>query len=315
METLANLESFVRSAQEGSFSGAGRSLGLTPAAVSRNVATLESNLGTRLFHRSTRKLTLTDPGVHFLASITSNLKDLQSAIAEAAAGSNVPAGVLRVNMSPTLGMMYVLPLLPAFLSRHPNITSEFHFENRPVDLIGENYDAAVGGGFNVGSGLVARTLGPAHLVAVAAPGYFINRSLPTHPSQLGAYAGIVMRSLVTGRIRQWMLCDARGNECLAALTDAIVVNDPAAMREVARLGMGVAVIALPDVLSDLERGDLVRVLPDWHADAGDIMVYFASRRLIPAKTRAFVDFIVAAFSERGYAQRFSASAGAYSALT
>ncbi|HEX8609889.1 MAG TPA: LysR substrate-binding domain-containing protein [Telluria sp.] len=308
METLANLESFVRAAQEGSFSGAGRSLGLTPAAVSRNVAALERNLGTRLFHRSTRKLTLTGPGELFLTSITANLKALQEAIANAASGSDAPAGILRVSMSPTIGMMYILPLLPAFLARYPNITPEWHFENRPVDLIGENYDAAIGGGFEVGRGLVSRRLAPGHLVAVASPGYFIGRTLPTAPSQLGLHAGIVLRSSVTGRIRQWTLRNARGEECPAALSRTIVVNDPAAMREAARLGMGVALVALPDVLPDLERGDLIRILPHWYADAGDVSLYFASRTLVAPKTRAFIDFIVSAFGQHGFAQHFSGCA-------
>lgn len=306
METLANLESFVRSAQEGSFSGAGRSLGLTPAAVSRNVATLEGNLGIRLFHRSTRKLTLTGPGQRFFVAIGANLRELQAAIADAAGDREEPAGILRVSMSPTIGMMYILPLLPAFLSRYPKITPEWHFENRPVDLIGENYDAAIGGGFDVGPGLVARTLAPGHIIAVAAPGYFSGKTLPTMPSELGLYAGIVRRSLATGRIRPWMLRDSRGAECPAPLSETIIVNDPAAMREAARLSLGVALIALPDVLPDLERGDLVRVLPDWYADADGISLYYASRTLVAPKTRAFVDFVVSAFRQQQLAERFSA---------
>jgi DNA-binding transcriptional LysR family regulator len=308
METLANLESFVQAAQEGSFSAAGRRLGLTPAAVSRNVATLEGNLGIRLFHRSTRKLTLTGPGTDFFASIHGHLANLQAAIADAAGGGAEPAGLLRVSMSPTIGMMYILPLLPAFLARYPRITPEWHFENRPVDLIGENYDAAIGGGFDVGLGLVSRTLAPGHLVAVAAPGYLAGKKLPVAPSELGSYAGIVMRSSRTGRIRQWTLRDASGAGCVAALAETIVVNDPAAMREAARLAMGVALIALPDVLPDLERGDLVRVLPAWYSDAGSISLYYASRTLVAPKTRVFVDFVVAACLEQGWAQRFSASA-------
>lgn len=295
METLANLESFVRAAEGGSFAEAGRRLGLTAAAVSRNVAMLERNLGARLFQRSTRKLALTEAGERFLMSIGGNLDALQAAIAEAAAHSSEPAGVLKVSMSPTFGIMHILPLLPAFLARYPRIRPEWHFENRPVDLIAENYDAAIGGGFNLAPGLVSRPLAPVHGIAVASPAYMSGRSLPTDPAGLAAYNGIVLRSPRTGRIRHWMLRHANGIEMAGALTETIVVNDPAAMREAARLGLGVSLISLFDVLPDLERGDLIRLLPDWYADVGAISLYYASRTLISAKTRVFVDFVVNTF--------------------
>src|SRR5262245_49555238 len=118
METLANLESFVRSAESGSFSEAARRLALTPAAVSRNVAMLERNLGVRLFHRSTRKLTLTEAGERFLLAIEGSLAGLQAAIAGMAAEHGEPAGVLKVSMAPTFGIAHLLPLLPEFLGRY-----------------------------------------------------------------------------------------------------------------------------------------------------------------------------------------------------
>ncbi|HEY2534573.1 MAG TPA: LysR substrate-binding domain-containing protein [Xanthobacteraceae bacterium] len=299
METLANLESFVRTAEGGSFSEAGRRLGLTAAAVSRNVAMLERNLGVRLFQRSTRKLTLTEAGERFLVSINGNLGALQAAIAEVAAHNSEPAGVLKVSLPPTFGVTHILPLLPLFLAKYPRVKPEWHFENRPVDLIGENYDAAIGGAFDLAPGLVARTLAPVHLVAVASPAFMSGRSPPADPSGLAAYNGIVMRLLHTGRIRHWMLRNVNGIEMAGTLNETIVVNDPAALREAARLGLGVSLIALFDVLRDLERGDLIRLLPDWYADAGTISLYYASRTLISAKTRVFVDFVVNAFkSER-----------------
>jgi DNA-binding transcriptional LysR family regulator len=295
METLANLESFVRASEGGSFSEAGRRLGLTAAAVSRNVAMLERNLGVRLFQRSTRKLTLTEAGERFLISINGNLDALQAAIGEAAAYNSEPAGVLKVSMPPTFGVTHILPLLPSLLAKYPRIKPEWHFEYRPVDLIAENYDAAIGGGFDLAPGLVARTLAPVHVIAVASPAYMSGRSPPADPSGLAAYNGIVMRLLHTGRIRHWMLRDVNGIEMAGTLNETIVVNDPATMREAARLGLGVSLIALFDVLRDLERGDLIRLLPDWYADAGAVSLYYASRTLIAAKTRVFVDFVVNAF--------------------
>src|SRR6266403_3236514 len=132
METLANLESFVRSAETRGFSAAARRLSLTPAAVSRNVATLERNLGIRLFQRSTRKLTLTEAGERFLHAIRDNLDGLQESIATMATDRGEPAGVLKVSMGLTFGVDYIVPLLPEFLRRYPKVQPDWHFESRQV---------------------------------------------------------------------------------------------------------------------------------------------------------------------------------------
>jgi DNA-binding transcriptional LysR family regulator len=297
METLANLESFVRSAETGSFSAAARLLALTPAAVSRNVAMLERNIGVRLFQRSTRKLSLTEAGEGFLASIGGNLEALQAAINAVSSDRGEPAGVLKVSLAPTFGIGHVLPLLPAFLERYPLIKPEWHFENRPVDLIAEGYDAAIGGGFELTPGVVSRTLAAADVVAVASPAYLAGRALPDDPTQLSRFNGIVMRGSRTGRIRQWVMQDGAGHEAPVSLSETIVLNDPAAMREAALLGLGVTLLVLPDVSAHLQRGELVRLLPDWHADAGPISLYYPSRTLMPAKTRVFIDFVVEAFQQ------------------
>ena len=309
METLANLESFVRSAEHGSFSEAARRLSLTPAAVSRNVAMLERNLGVRLFHRSTRKLTLTEAGETFRSSVTGHLEGLQAAIAGIASASVEPTGILKVSMAPTFGVQHVLPLLPGFLARYPRVRPEWHFENRQVDLIAEGYDAAIGGGFELNPGIVARTLAPAHLVAVASPAFTERRAPPTDPAGLLALDGIVLRSSQTGRIRHWSLRDAAGREMPGLLQETVVVNDPRAMCEAALLGLGVALAAVPDVAEALEAGKLVRLLPEWYADAGSISLYYASRTLLPARTRAFVDWIVDAFKERRLGERFAGGSG------
>jgi DNA-binding transcriptional LysR family regulator len=295
VETLANLESFVRSAETGSFSAAARLLALTPAAVSRNVAILERNIGVRLFQRSTRKLSLTEAGERFLANIGGNLEALQAAIDAVTTDRGTPAGVLKVSLAPTFGIGHILPLLPEFLARYPLIRPQWHFENRAVDLIAEGYDAAIGGGFELTPGVVSRTLAPAQVVAVASPAYLAACTAPASPADLSRYQGIVMRGTRTGRIRQWVMRDAAGNEELASLNENIVLNDPAAMREAAILGLGVTLLVLSDVLPNIQRGELVRLLPDWHGDAGVISLYYPSRTLMPAKTRVFIDFVVKAF--------------------
>lgn len=306
METLSNLECFIRTADAGSFSEAARQLGLTPAGVSRNVAMLEKNLGARLFHRSTRRLALTEAGEELRLGIAGSLEELQSALAAVSTERLEPSGVLRVSMSPSIGMGWLMPMLPEFLARFPRIRPEWHFENRQVDLVGEGYDAAIGGGFELRQGVVARRLAPAHVIAVASPGYLQARAQPAHPSDLRTVDWIASRSLQNGRIRTWVLRNGAGEEVAMEASPSLVLSDPAAMREAALLGLGIAMLALPDVLPQLEQGTLVRVLPDWHADAGAISLYYASRALLPAKTRAFIDFVTQAFERDRLAERFAA---------
>lgn len=308
METLSNLECFVRAAEAASFSEAARRLGLTPAAVSRNVAMLEKNLGARLFQRSTRRLSLTEAGERLLAGIGGNLGALQAALAEVSTEQQEPGGILKVSMSPSFGMDYLMPLLPDFLGRYPRIRPEWHFENRQVDLIGEGYDAAIGGGFELNPGVVARALAPAHLVAVAAPSWLAGRAPPAHPGELAGQDAIGMRFLQSGRLREWTIRNERGETASLEMRALAVLSDPQAVRAAALAGLGVAVLAMPDVLACLEQGTLVRLLPGWYVDAGDISIYYASRAQLPAKTRAFVDFVAAAFEREGLAGRLTAGA-------
>lgn len=309
METLANLESFVRSAESGGFSTAARRLSLTPAAVSRNVAMLERNLGVRLFQRSTRKLTLTEAGERFLQAIRGNLEELQASIASVATDRGEPAGVLKVSLGLTFGVDYIVPLLPDFLRRYPDVRPDWSFESRPIDLIADGFDAAIGGGFELMPGVVSRTLAPLHIIAVASPSYMQGRTPPADPSGLAAFDGIVMRSSQTGRIRERMMRDVAGAEMPASLKETAVFDDPEALCRAALLGLGVTLIAVPHALPHLERGTLVRLVPQWYADAGPISIYYATRTLLPAKTRVFVDFVVDGFRRQRLAERFAGSIG------
>jgi DNA-binding transcriptional LysR family regulator len=307
METLANLESFIRSAECGGFSAAARRLGLTPAAVSRNVAMLERNLGVRLFQRSTRSLTLTEDGERFLASVAGSMESIQSAIAGVATHAGKPAGTLKVSMAFGFGLDYVLPLLPSLMQRYPDVVPDWSFENRQVDLIAEGFDAAIGGGMELAAGVVARELAPLHIIAVASPHYLRDRPLPQHPDELAALDGIVMRSAHSGRVRVWKMRHRDGAEAVLEQKARIVANDPEALCRVALMGLGVALIAVPFVLPHLQSGKLLRVLPDWYSDLGAISLYFSSQKLLPAKTRVFIDHVTGAFREQDLARRFSAN--------
>jgi DNA-binding transcriptional LysR family regulator len=180
--------------------------------VSRNVAMLERNLGVRLFQRSTRKLTLTDAGERFLAAIKDDLERLQQAIVDVAPHRDEPGGVLKVSMGLNFGADYILPLLPAFLARYPGIRPDWQFTTRQVDLIGEGYDVAIGGGIELTPAIVSRTLAPLHLIAVASPAYLEGRIPPANPAGLMAFDGIAWRSSRTGRIRERLMRNAAGTE-------------------------------------------------------------------------------------------------------
>ena len=306
METLSNLESFVRSAESASFSAAARRLSLTPAAISRNVAQLERNLGVRLFQRSTRGLKLTEAGRRFLLAVGAGLDSIQGAISEITSTADEPAGTLRLSLAQHFGITEILPLMPAFLARYPAVTLDLQFDNRAVDLIGGGFDAAIGGGFDLKPGVVARKLAPAHVVAVASPAYLKGRKIPKTPHDLGALDMIAMRSPQSGRVRTWKMQNRQGHEMVAESRSRVFIDDPEAICKAALLGMGVAMQLVADMAQHLESGTLERVLPDWYADIGVISLYFASQKLLPAKTRAFIDFVTEAFRQRRVAKRYSA---------
>ncbi|MBP0636038.1 MULTISPECIES: LysR family transcriptional regulator [unclassified Cupriavidus] len=306
MEALNLLESFVRSAEVGSFSAAARQLGMTPAAVSKNVARLESHLGVRLFQRSTRQLTLTASGEQFLRQVSDPFSTLRDAFASASQDAGKPAGTLKVSMALAFGREHLVPLLGEFLQRYPAIVPDWHFDNRPADLIQDGYDAAIGGGIELTDGVVARELARTCIVATASPSYMAGRPMPAHPSELAAMDGIVRRSGPTGRLRAWTLRSESGEEAPVTQRTRMIFDDPEAMAHAAMLGYGVALLPTPHAARWLESGALVRLLPGWHADNGPISLYYPNKTLLPPKTRVFIDFVVAAFRDRGLAARFDA---------
>lgn len=306
VETLANLESFVRSAESGSFSAAARRLGLTPAAVSRNVALLERNLGVRLFLRSTRGLTLSEAGERFRQSVQGGLDSIQGAIADIKVNAGQPAGVLKLSAAPGFGMDYLLPLMPAFLERYPAVTPDWVFDNRPLDLIAGGFDAAIGAGFDLPPGMVARELARIHLIAVVAPALLHGRRRPKDPSKLAELPGVVMRSPLSGRVRTQVMRNNAGVEITATQRPVMLVNDPDALSRAVLLGLGAGLIPVPHAAPHLESGALVRLLPNWYGDVGAISLYFTSQKLLPAKTRAFVDFVTEAFRVQNLVQVLSA---------
>ncbi|NKI96088.1 LysR family transcriptional regulator [Rhizobacter sp. SG703] len=302
MTYLQHLVSFVHTAEHGSFSAAARVLGLTPAGVSKNVAKLEADLGARLFHRSTRRLALTESGERFLQQVNDPLTSLQAAISSVQRGDEAPAGTLKVSMGQAFGRHFLVPLLGDFLARYPAVLPDWHFDNRQVDIVGEGFDAAIGGGFELAPGVVARELAPVHIVAVASPAYLGGRQAPRTPEDLAAFDGIMRRSSPTGRVRPWTLRSKRHAEQAVPCKPRLIFSDPEAIAEAAKLGLGVALLPMPFAFAPIASGELVRLLPGWYSDAGPLSLYFPSRSQLPAKTRAFVDFVTERFRAAEFAK-------------
>lgn len=305
METLSSIESFVRSAELGSFSAAARRLSLTPGGVSKNVAKLEAKLGVRLFHRSTRRLSLTEAGEKFFAEVAEGLESIQAAVQQVSSTREQPAGSLRVAMAMAFGRYYILPLLNEFLELYPAIKPDFRLDNRPVDLVGEGFDVAISGGVELAPGVVVRELAKIYLVLAASPAYLQRHFVPQSPIDLYQLDALLRFSQSTHRLTPWHLKTLNGEQITVELPPRITLNDPEALCEAAVAGLGIAQVPMSHALRFFESGELVRVLPDWYTEWGTLALYFAAKKHMPAKTRVFIDFIVARFRAQGWAQKWS----------
>lgn len=309
LESISHLVSFIYSAEEGGFSACARRLGLTPAAVSKNVAALERQLGVRLFQRTTRQLRLTEEGEQFLREVADPWRQIEGAVLAAREGATQPAGTLKVSMAPAVGRTFFVPMLEAFRERYPAIVPDLYLENRQVDLVGEGFDVAIGGGIALSEGVVARELAQVPIIVTAAPAYLARRGAPRTPHELASHDGIARRAIRTGRLYSWTLRTHAGDEQVPVeFRAAAVCDDPEAMAAAAAAGMGVALLPAPHALPLLRSGELVHLMPEWHAPARPLCIYYPSRRLLPAKTRVFVDFVVERFREQGLAEQFKVPA-------
>ena len=304
IELSSYLDAFICAADEGSFSAAARRMGLTPAAVSKSVGQLEARLGVRLFQRSTRSLALTSEGERLYGQVRLPWAEIGDALTDLRQGAGKPAGTLKVSLAYTVGREYFVPMMNEFVRRYPDVVPDLHFDNRQVDLITEGFDVAIGGGIELTDALIARELARLRIALVASPAYLQEHPAPTHPLELTRHRGLLRRLLSSGRLAPWTLKNDAGEEVVASVRPVMVLDDPEAIARAAASGMGIAMLPLPHALPLLERGELVRVLPEWYADASPLAIYYTSRKLLPAKVRVFVDYIVEEFRASGNAARF-----------
>ncbi|SFO44167.1 DNA-binding transcriptional regulator, LysR family [Mesorhizobium sp. NFR06] len=287
------IEVFVRVVEAGSFSAAARALRMTPSAVSKLIARLETRLGARLISRSTRRLQLTPEGAAFHDSGMRILADLDAAEREAAAGA-APRGRLRVNSYVPFGQHRLMPLLPRFLERYPEISVEAVLTDSVIDLMEERADVAIRAGPLRESRLVARKLGQSRMVVVASPAYLEERGTPRTPADLTSH-----NLLAFGFVRHidgMPFVDATGAPVMVPIAGNATVSDGEAMRLTTLAGAGVARLARWHVEPDIAAGRLVQLLEDFNPgdEEPTHAVYVGQGKHLPARVRAFLDFLAEA---------------------
>lgn len=287
MDSLGSLNAFVQAAETRSFTAAGRQLGVSSSAIGKAVARLEERLAVRLFHRSTRTITLTPEGLLFLERCRRIFCEIEAAELELAQTREAPRGRLRVSM-PLAGML-MTPTVSAFMRAYPEIELDLDFSDRLVDVIEEGFDGVVRAGEVNDSRLMARVLGTFRLILVGSPDYFARRGTPRKPEDLKSHACLQHRFASTGKLERWPL-RRRGRKELE-LPSTAVVNTIEPLIFMAEQGLGIA--CLPDfaLRSQLAQGTLVTVLDSHLEHEGTFRMLWPSSRYLSPKLRVFVDFM------------------------
>ncbi|AKU99761.1 Transcriptional regulator, LysR family [Labilithrix luteola] len=285
------MATFVRVVELGDFSAAARALRMTPSAVSKLVARLEERLGVRLFARSTRKLRLTPEGSTFFERSVRILEEMDAAERAVASGT-APRGKLRVNSNIPFGHHCLLPALPKFLAKNPDITVDVVLTDAIVDLLEVPADVAIRTGPLRESFLVARKLGESRMVVVASPAYLASRGTPRTPEDLEGHNRL---DFCFARHRDgWPFLTPSGVSKVVSAAGNALVSDGEAMRSLALAGLGIARLASFQVVGDIEAGRLVPLLESFSTRETEPIhaVFVGSASRLPSRVRAFLDFLV-----------------------
>lgn len=292
-DTLEGVAVFVSVAEAGSFSEAARRLGISPSAVSQTIRGLEERLGTPLFRRSTRSLSLTNVGEDYLRAAAPALSQLRHAADEASGRAGRAAGPLRLTMPRAPFDLLIAPMLVAFQNAHPDVELEIAVEARLIDIVKQGYDAGLRYGKHLDKDMVAIGVAPAsQAVLVTSSAYLHSRAAPAVPADLLAHRAVVCRSQSTGLIIPWTLQSA-GETVQVIPSSATIVHDLTSQIDLAVRGLGVASAPTAMVSDLLQAGKLLRILPEWVCPIDAIYLYFPSRRHQSAALRAFIAFLKA----------------------
>lgn len=288
VDSLGSLNAFVQAAEMRSFTAAGQKLGVSSSAISKAVARLEERLGLRLFHRSTRTVTLTPEGLLFLERCRRIFCELEAAELELSQTRGAPRGKLRVSL-PLVGML-MMPTLAAFMRAWPEIELDLDFSDRLVDVIEEGFDAVVRTGEVSDSRLMTRTLGTFHYRLVGSPAYLAERGTPKKPADLSAHRGLRHFYPSTGKIEDWPL-HSKDSAPPVDIPTAAVASAIEPLIYLAEQGLGL--VCLPDfaIRDQLANGSLVSVLNGKIRHSVTFRILWPSSRHLSPKLRAFVDFM------------------------
>lgn len=287
---LVEFEAVLAVARRHSFRAAALELDMSTSSLSSAVAGLEARLGVRLFHRTTRSVSLTEAGQEFLAQVGPAFAQIQGAMSAISDHRSTPSGTLRINSSLGAARMIFQPIVLDFLHRYPAMTVDIVTEGRMVDIVAEGFDAGVRAGELVPLDMIRVPIKPdIRMIVVGSPEYFATNPRPRSPDDLSAHRCIRTR-LPSGAPSPWEFTK-QGEVFRVDVPGNLILDAPILMQEAARQGQGLAQIAEWYTREDVAAGRLVPVLEDWMTSHPELSLYYSGRRHIPAGLRAFIDLI------------------------
>ena len=296
MDRFLEMQTFNAVVDAGSFVKAAEALNLSKAAVSRYVVDMETRLGVRLLHRTTRRLSLTEEGQVFYARSKAMLADLDEAEAEITSHSHLASGLLRVNAPVTFGILHLAPLWGVFKAQNPRVTLDITLSDRVVDLLEDGYDLAIRIGTLESSTLVSRELASTRVVLCASPQYLAAHGTPTHPGELVDHA-VIAYSYWSGR-DDWRFDGPQGPVSVTT-RPCIRTNSGDTCRAAALAHQGVILQPTFLVGPDLAQGTLVELMPQYQSPELGIYAVYPTRQHVSAKVRKLIDFLVGQLAGRG----------------
>lgn len=290
------LPAFLAAAQAQNFSAAARQLGVTPAAISKNIRVLEEKLALRLFQRNTHNVVLTDEGKALLQQVAPLWQALSATLETAGSAQQAPSGTVRVSMIPGFGRQILMPLIPQFLERYPQIDLDLSLDARVVNLVGEGFDVGIGSRVDPDSRLVARPLYPMQMVLAASPGYLAQHGMPQDPDDLLQHNCLLHRNPATGRSVKWPL-HRHGEAKTLELHGRLVASRPEMLLDAALAGLGIVCLARWYAEQHFAQGTLLPVLAECWPQPTQLWLYYASADL-PPRVRVWVEFLLEHFRPR-----------------
>jgi len=289
MDELRAISTFIRAAELGSFNKAAMAQGTTPQAVSKNVRQLEHYLGVRLFHRTTRKNTLTEDGRLLFDSVRASMEGFAGALNRVKNSAKGDEGLIRISAGGAVGRKVLMPLVAEFSSLHPGVTFDLVLEDRNTDNVGERIDLGFKAGNAPTSQVVSRWLFPIQLVVCATQEYLEKNGVPQSIDDLASHRCIGYRQPGTGRPVPWEF-QIEGEVSYRSMDFVVCCSDPEAEMHAVLSGIGVGQIDSINATAEFRAGRLVPLLIRSTSDRMGLYLYYAQRTDMPSRVRRFIDF-------------------------